>query len=199
LKAWAVVPVKRFEAAKSRLSGVLDSAARRELARGMFEHVLAVLSAAPDVAGITVVTDSRAVAEVAIVRGAIALFDPPGAEGLESCVDFALGELAQRGTTAALVLMSDLPGVTVGDIEMLARELDRYDVVVVRDASGEHTNALGLRLATRLPTSFGKADSFRRHGDEAARAGLSVSLPESPTLAFDVDTAEDYARMIRES
>ena len=197
MKTWAVVPVKRFEAAKSRLAAVLDGTGRRELARRMFEHLLAVLSATPEVAGITVVTDSRAVAELAIVRGALVLFDPPEAEALSNCVDFALREIARRGPTAALVLMSDLPEVTVGDVAMLVRELDRFDVVVVRDSSGEHTNALGLRLATRLPTSFGRADSFRRHHDDATRAGLSVSLPESPSLAFDVDTAEDYARMIR--
>jgi 2-phospho-L-lactate guanylyltransferase len=197
VKAWAVVPVKRFEAAKSRLSGVLDGLDRRDLARRMFEHVLTVLSSTPEIAGIVVVTDSRDVAEVAMVRGAVALFDPPGTEELGACVDFALAGLAARGATAGLVLMSDLPELTVGDVEMLARELDRVDVVVVRDTSGEHTNALGVRLAKRFPTSFGKADSFRRHRDDGTRAGLSVSLPESPTLAFDVDTADDHARMIR--
>lgn len=196
MKAWALVPVKRFEAAKSRLSGVVDGAGRRDLARNMFEHVLSVLVATREIAGVTVVTDSRAVAELAMVRGALVLFDPPGADGLGSCIDFALTEIAGRGVTAALVLMSDLPEVTVGDVEMLARELDRVDVVVARDTSGEHTNALGVRLKKRFPTSFGSADSFRCHCDAAARAGLSVSLPESPTLAFDVDTEDDYARMI---
>jgi 2-phospho-L-lactate guanylyltransferase (CobY/MobA/RfbA family) len=93
--------------------------------------------------------------------------------------------------------MSDLPELRVSDVQMLAEELGRFDVVVVRDTRGEHTNALGLHLATRLPTSFGREDSFRRHCRSAERAGLSVGVRESATLAFDVDTPEDYARLVR--
>ena len=56
---WAVVRVKRFTNAKSRLaSPVLGCGERRELARRMFEDVLEALSRCQDVlAGTIVVTD----------------------------------------------------------------------------------------------------------------------------------------------
>ena len=39
-RVWAVVPVKRFDQAKQRLSGVLDSAGRAALAAAMLGDVL---------------------------------------------------------------------------------------------------------------------------------------------------------------
>jgi 2-phospho-L-lactate guanylyltransferase len=197
VKAWAVVPVKRFAAAKSRLADVLDGNERARLARAMFEHVLGVLTASEDVAGITVVTDSPEIEAEATARGAMALSDPTGAASLGALVDHALSEVAGHADGPALVLMGDLPDITALDIRQIVRELERVDVVVVRDARGDHTNALGLHLKTRWPTWFGHPNSFRRHSDGAARAGLSVSVPELPGIAFDIDTPEDYARLLR--
>ena len=39
MKAWALVPVKRFDQGKSRLGEVLDAAARADLARAMLDRV----------------------------------------------------------------------------------------------------------------------------------------------------------------
>jgi 2-phospho-L-lactate guanylyltransferase len=191
---WAVVPVRSFETAKSRLSGILDAQARESLARNMFDHVLRVLSATPGVAGIAVVTDSDRVAAVARAGGAVSVFDPPSAGALSDCVDCGLRDIAERGATTGLVLMSDLPALTVDSVEGLLRELDRFDVVVVRDTSGQHTNALGLRLGTPFRTSFGRPDSFEHHCASAKHARLSLSTPDSEAVAFDVDTPGDYER-----
>lgn len=191
---WAVLPVKRFEVAKSRLASVLSGAERARLARSMFEHVMGVLGRSPLLSGVVVVTDSTDVAGAVGGRAAV-LRDPPGARTLADRVDFALRDVAERGAAAALVLVSDLPKVTDDDITRLLDELGRCDVVLARDAGGAHTNALGVRLGFDFRTSFGSDESFRLHREAAARAGLSVRLVESPTLAFDVDVPEDYARL----
>lgn len=194
---WAVVPVKSFETAKSRLSGLLSAGERATLAREMLAHVLSVLSAARSLAGIVVVTDSSSVAEVAKAGSAVPVFDPPTATALSDCVDFGLEHARHRGATAGLVLMSDLPALTPESVGALLGELDRFDVVVVRDGSGLHTNALGIRLETPFKTSFGSSDSFQRHCDTAKGAGLTLSVPVNDALAFDVDTPEDYERLLR--
>ncbi len=65
----AVVPVKDTAEAKQRLAGVLSPAQRRELALAMLDHVLAVLSSVPELAGILVVTvDPEAAALAASYR-----------------------------------------------------------------------------------------------------------------------------------
>jgi 2-phospho-L-lactate guanylyltransferase len=210
VSVWAVVPVKSFETAKSRLAGFLNAGDRAALAREMLAHVLSVLSATQALVGVVVVTDSPRVADAARAGGAVPVFDPrPGPNGarssatlLRDCVDFGLEEIRARGATAGLVLMSDLPLLTVGSVHALLRELERFDVVIARDASGQHTNALALRLGTPFPTSFGSPDSFERHAETASRANLSLSVlavptPEHDALAFDVDTPEDYEKLRR--
>jgi 2-phospho-L-lactate guanylyltransferase len=194
---WAIVPVKAFESAKSRLAAVLSPDERVRLAESMFHHVISVLRAAPDVAAVLVVTDSARVAEASVLAGARAARDPAGALSLADCVDHGIDEVRRRDGDAAVVLVSDLPSVTVDDVGALVDALRGFDVAIARDHGGEHTNALALRLEKRFPTSFGAVDSFRRHRETAERMGLSVSSIESPSLAFDVDTAEDYARLKR--
>lgn len=194
---WAVVPVKSFESAKSRLAPVLSPAERERLARSMFEHVLSVLRAASGLSGVLVVTDSSAVADAAVRVGANALLDPRGPRTLADCVDHAVDEVRRRGAGAVVVLVSDLPVVTTTDMDALIERSNRFDVVLVKDRGGEHTNALALRLDKPFRTSFGAGDSYRRHLETAQRLDLSVCELERPSVAFDVDTPEDYADYVR--
>jgi 2-phospho-L-lactate guanylyltransferase len=193
---WGVVPVKSFETAKSRLVPVLSADDRRELARAMFAHVLEVLGASPALSGVLVVTDSADVAHAAERLGASAVRDPEAVTSLADCVDYALHELERRGATTAVVLLSDLPHVTQDDVAELVERSMRFDVVLAPDKDGDHTNALALRLGLGFHTSFGTANSLSRHRETAERAALSVSVFESPTVAFDVDTPEDYERLL---
>jgi 2-phospho-L-lactate/phosphoenolpyruvate guanylyltransferase len=194
---WGVVLAKAFESAKSRLATVVTPEERERLARSMFEHVISVLREAPGLEGVLVVTDSARVGDAAERAGVRAVHDPAGASGLADCVDHGLDEVRRRGGEAAVVLVSDLPEVTVHDVARLVDALNHFDVAIARDRGGEHTNALALRLETRFHTSFGAADSFHRHCESARRTGLSLTVLESPSLAFDVDTPEDYARLNR--
>jgi 2-phospho-L-lactate guanylyltransferase len=193
---WGVVPAKRFDAAKSRLARALSPTERAAFARSCFEHVIGVLARSPALSGVIVVTDSADLADLAASRGAVALRDPENPRTLAAVVDHALDELVRRRADSAIMLVSDLPEVTDDDVGRLVAELERSDVVLARDAGGAHTNALALRLGSGFRTSFGADDSLRRHRETAERAGLRVSDVDSPTLAFDVDTPEDYARFV---
>ena len=193
---WALVPVKGFARAKSRLAGVLSASERERLARELFEHVLGVLASHRDLAGVAIVTDDRDVAHLAAARDAVVIEEDATAKpaNLAQVVDQGLLALDRRGAGAALVLMGDLPWLSAEDIQLLLRALGESDTIVVSDERGTHTNALGLRLAARNPTHFGAADSFRRHCEAARRAGLSLGTPSSPGLAFDLDLPEDWEK-----
>lgn len=191
---WALVPAKSFARAKSRLSEVLDDRARAALARSMFDHVLGVLRASPEVAGVMVVTDGEDVAIVARAHGAEVVRDaesPP----LGAIVDAALVEVEQRGATAALVVMADLPELHASDVDRLVRALAQSALVIAPDLRGDGTNALGLRPPSLLRTSFGNRDSFARHLHAAAAAGLHPTVHRSDGLGFDVDEPADLSRL----
>lgn len=195
MKIWGVIPVKRFDVGKSRLSEVLEPTARSRLARTLFEHVLRVLLSSRGLAGVAVVTRCPEAAAHAARLGALSVPDPDYRETLADSVDAGLVRVERLGADSGLVIMSDLPELTPSDVQGLLAYLHRFDVVAVSDERGRHTNALGLRLATRIPTRFGAPESFREHCELATRAGLSLSTPSLPTVAFDVDTPEDFARL----
>ncbi|MEB2311983.1 MAG: 2-phospho-L-lactate guanylyltransferase [Sorangiineae bacterium] len=183
----AVVPVKGFERAKSRLAPMLGERARAELAGALFERVLAALLAAPGVARVLVVSDSDAVLERAAQAGATTRRDAARG-GLGRIVDAALAEL---DGARALVVMSDLPLITVEDIALVTSSA--APVVIAPDERGEGTNALALPLPPPFATAFGAADSARRH--RALAPGAAVV--RSPGLAFDLDEPADLAELER--
>lgn len=191
---WALVPVKSFARAKSRLAGVLGPAERESLARAMFEHVLGVLTSSEEIAGVTVVTDGDDVAMLARAMGAAVMRDaasPP----LGAIVDAALADLGDRGAGGVLVLMSDLPLLEPADVRDMVASMRGLGVVVAPDLEGEGTNALGLTPPGLLRTSFGTRDSAHRHLQGAAAAGLRAGIHECPGIAFDIDEPEDLERL----
>ncbi len=189
---WAVLPVKSFARAKSRLRAELDDAQRTALAREMFEHVLQVALHTPGIAGALVITDGADVAKLARAHRAEVMDDPqPPAASLAGVVDAALAELRTRGAERALVLMGDLPRVTQEDLQELLGGLDTADLVLAPDAAVVCTNALGLRLAQRFPTCFGHPQSFVEHKARARQLGLTCVVIHNPRVALDVDTWTD--------
>ena len=61
MSCWALVPIKSRADCKSRLSGWLSPAERRQIVREMADRVLGTLRAAPSVERIAVVTPARTV------------------------------------------------------------------------------------------------------------------------------------------
>jgi 2-phospho-L-lactate guanylyltransferase len=194
VKAWAVVPVKCFSRAKSRLRPLLGGEGCTRLAQFFFEHVTGELRACASVVQVVVATDCEQVAALARARGAVVVRDSPGGS-LASIVDDALGYVARQGGDAAIVIMSDLPRVTAGDIDEVIEGLRRASVVVAPDRHGQGTNALALTLARRTPTSFGYEDSFHRHCDNGRAAGAQVAIVRRDGLSWDVDSPSDLARV----
>jgi 2-phospho-L-lactate guanylyltransferase len=190
----AIVPAKSFARAKSRLAEVLDAPARAALARTLFDHVLDVLVACDRVTRVLVVTDGDDVEAVARGRGLPCVRDT-GTPPLRVAVDLGLDVARRDAADPVLVLMADLPWLAAADVAALVDGLDRADVVLGPDARHLGTNALVLGPGVRLPTAFGRADSFQEHVARARAHGLRAHLHESTGIGFDVDTPSDLRAM----
>jgi 2-phospho-L-lactate guanylyltransferase len=197
MTCWALIPFKGFDRGKSRLSGVLDSTERAEFARELFDHVLRVLRDCPSIDGVAVISNSQQAREHARALGVTVLEDPPNSKGLADVVDAALLDLARRGAESALVCMSDLPELSVQDIESVVRELEESEVVLVPDLLHEGTNLLALRPPSVMPSCFGHEDSLLRHRARANELGLTVSIQLRSGIGFDVDHPGDLERLRR--
>ena len=192
---WALVPVKSFERGKSRLSVVLDGPHRIAFARTLLEHVLSVLAECSEIAATLVVTDGADVADLVQRKPGVAVVRETGPARLGAIVDAALGELSDRGARSALVLMSDLPLLSTRDVQSVVETMQQADIVIVPDFQDEGTNALGLTLPSRFPTSFGTRDSFRRHCDQARKHGLQCGVCRNEGITFDIDGPAEWARL----
>ena len=113
---WALVPVKRFSDAKSRLEAVLGSAERVELAKAMLKDVLDALSGVRGLDGVLVVTREGEARSIACSVGARVLDDPVEA-GTNAAVMIGVHHLTAARAAGALVVPGDVPFIVAGEIE----------------------------------------------------------------------------------
>lgn len=198
---WALLPIKDFGRAKSRLSSVLGHAEREALARRLCAHILTELGRCAELDGVLVLSDSQEVLHVAqqhgvSVHGELQLAQLPADSALGAIVDDGLVRLQQRGVRSALVAMSDLPLATGEDFSQLLTLLQDHDWVIAPDLREQNTNALALRLGRPIATAFGSGDSFRRHVETAQSLGHRFAIHRAPGLGFDVDIPSDYTDLL---
>jgi len=191
MRTIAILPVKSFDAAKQRLSGMLGGGARRALALAMFSDVMASLRRVQELDGVAVVTAERVAEDAALRQGADVLRD--GAEaGQSAAAGIGIRHAVEAGYERALLVPGDTP---LADPEEVARLLARdLDVVVVPDRHGTGTNALLLRPPDAIAPSFGPG-SLERHLAAARTSGASHAVDAVSSLVLDVDTPDDLAQL----
>ncbi len=191
MRTLAILPVKRFEVAKTRLREQLAPNQRRRLAEAMVTDVLRALVATADLEAV-VVTNEQAVAALAASYGVSALRDPAEA-GQSGAALVGIAHAIAAGYERALLVPGDCPAL---DADALRTLLDRAcvppAVTIVADRHGSGTNALLLTPPGVIEPAFGP-DSFARHRQRAAAADASWHVEALPGLLLDVDTPEDLA------
>jgi 2-phospho-L-lactate guanylyltransferase len=193
MRTLAVLPVKRFELAKTRLGEQLAPAQRRLLAQAMVTDVLDALVAMGELDPV-VVTNEQAVASLARAHGATVLGDP-AESGQSRAALVGIAHAILGGYERALLVPGDCPALGSADLRTL---LDRVSVppavTIVADRHGSGTNALLLTPPDAIEPGFGP-DSFERHRRRASAAGASWHVEALPGLLLDVDTPEDLAAL----
>ncbi|MDE3070487.1 MAG: 2-phospho-L-lactate guanylyltransferase [Acidobacteriota bacterium] len=196
----AIVPVKRFGAAKQRLDGALDGDQRESLARAMVADVLAALRACAALAATIVVTADERAAAIALECGA--LLEPDASEsGQSDAVAQGVARALRDGFRRVLCVPGDCPTLHPGEVgALLAASTgpphDDACVLIVPDRHGTGTNALLLSPPDAIAPSFGP-DSFTRHRDLAGEAGVTAVVMRPPSLLLDVDTGADLDALRR--
>jgi 2-phospho-L-lactate guanylyltransferase len=186
--AWAIVPVKRLLAAKQRLSRVLSSSERAELATTMLLDVLTTLIATQDLAGVVVVTGDPTAARLARALGAIVVSDTVE-RGMNEAVIQGM-EALDLSNSSAVIIPADVPFATVEEIGSIVRFLDVYFFVLASAPSDGGTNALAMRIPNSIIPRFG-ANSFLRHKELAKRVGPNCKELHCHGLGKDIDRPED--------
>lgn len=177
---FVVVPVKRFDTAKSRL--LVPPQLRAGLARAMALDTVTAALRCPLIAAVVVVTDepSSAFADL----GALVIPDSPAA-GLNPALRHGAATAPAAAGTAAL--SADLPALKPAELAGALRSVPAGGRGVVADATGEGTTLLAAAPGVALQPAFGSG-SFRRHLASGAQPLPAVALSG---LRRDVDTVAD--------
>jgi 2-phospho-L-lactate guanylyltransferase len=181
-----LVPVKALAEAKGRLAPSLGPLQRRLLTIAMFEDVVAALQAVPALEAPVVVSPDREVWHRAEAIGCRVVEEPAGGADLNAALTAAAGWLAPR-EAPLLVVAADLPLASAAGLERVLAA--SAPVVVVPSHDGGGTNVLAWREPASFAPRFGP-DSAARH--LAVPGAVRV---DEPTLALDVDTADDLQRV----
>lgn len=190
-----VLPVKRFDRAKHRLSDVLTPDERRALMEAMLADVLAALGRVEVPYALMVVTSEPRASRAAAALGAEVVFDG-GQPGHSEAAALGTRLCARRGVERALLVPADCPLLDATAVErLLSPPRDPHGrVALVTDRAGEGTNALLLEPPEAIQPAFGPG-SRRRHGEAAAARGIPFQALEIPSLQLDVDTPTDLAAL----
>lgn len=185
----ALLPAKPLLSAKTRLGSLLDDQARMTLAGAMFADVLDALRGATGLDAVVVVTADATLAARAHRVGAVVI-DEGAPRGLNGAVSLGTDAAVRLGASAVLVVLSDVPLVTSGDVDELLARAPRRGALVVPSKEGTGTNAMLRQPPTVFPPCFG-GRSLERHVATAERADVPCEIVRSVRLGFDLDTPED--------
>lgn len=196
MKATAVLPVKRFDAAKQRLAAGIDEGRRRDLAEAMLADVLEAIGAARAIERLIVVTGDPIAQELAAGVGAEVVPDPEDAGHVEAA-QAGIARAEVEGAERVVLLAGDCPLLDPRELDRLLTGVpDRY-VGIVPDRHRTGTNALLLSPPDAIVPAFGEG-SRSRHVEAARAAGIPFTLEELPSIELDLDTPADVIALTRE-
>ena len=184
------LPVKSLGDAKTRLGPVLEPLERASLTLAMLEDVMDATQALPGWET-WVISPDEGVLELVMERGAHAIAEdkPPLGNAIRQVDE----EAAARQVETLAVLLPDTPLVTVDAPTRALHTQGPVDLAPSSDEGG--TNLLIRRPPASIGARFG-TDSYRRHLEAAAEAGLPTSIVHRHELAFDLDLPSDILTVL---
>ena len=194
LKTCAILPLKPFGDAKERLATGLDSGQRKMIAEAMARDVVAALARCRQLDGVVVISAEPKAPELA--EGVADAVLPDTRTGHSAAALLGVEWALEKGFERVVMVPGDCPLLDPDELDTLLENCarQRLDFVVVPDRMGSGTNALVIRPPDALAPSFGPG-SRERHLALGLAAGLRTAAIELPTLALDLDTAEDLMEL----
>jgi len=191
IKTFAIVPVKKFENSKTRLSPMLSADERIHLSSLMLDDTLTVLTAVQSLQEIVVVSSDSRAAEIAARYGAKFLHEEKES-GVNSAVLLGDGYSAKQSADATVVIPQDLPLLDAADVAMACElaENEGRCIVICPSLRYDGTNLL-IRKPPSVIKTYYDGNSYETHIKAAGELGIPVKLFASIKLMSDVDTPED--------
>jgi len=190
---FVIIPVKRLDNAKSRLSSILTDDERKHFCLKMLEDVLETVNSTKHPHETVVISKDPTVSKIA--KNFEAAYLKERKTGLNKAVSEAVDWCVEMGAASVLVLPADIPSVMPTELERIFTLGEKASMVISSSRNGKGTNALLLTPPNVSPTFYGP-HSFQRHIKEAKKLKISCRRYRSPGLALDIDTIEDLTYFV---
>ena len=196
MKIAAIIPVKTFSNAKTRL--LLPPNKIEELCKIMLEEILQTLSISPKIEEIILVTKEEKAIEIGKKFKVTTIIDEKE-ESVNQAVSLADEYLLENNFNASIVFPQDIPFIKTQDIDfILKHQLHPNFVIIVPSRKFDGTNAL-VRMPINLMKTHYDDDSYRKHMITAKEHTLNVAMIFVKRIMLDVDNQEDLEFLLEQN
>ncbi len=188
MKLAAIVPVKTFLKAKTRLN--LSPQNKTELCKLMLEEVLKTISDSKIIERIIVVSQDETALKISKKFNAVTIYDNEES-GVNNAVSLADSHLQKEGFTASVVFPQDIPFIQSDDIDYLLKLQNSSKFVgVVPSRKFDGTNALVRKPVNIMETHYDE-DSYKIHLNLGKSLTPDTSLILIRRIMLDIDYQDD--------
>ena len=196
MKIAAIIPVKTFSNAKTRLQ--LPTEKVEELCKIMLEEILQVLSISPKIEEIILITKEKKAIEIGKKFNTITIIDEKE-ESVNQAVSLADEYLLKNNFNASVVFPQDIPNIKTQDIDfMLKHQLHPNFAIIIPSRKFDGTNAL-VRMPIDLMKTHYDNDSYRNHMKTAKEHTMNVAMVFVKRIMLDIDNQEDLKFLLEQN
>jgi len=195
LKIAAIIPVKTFSNAKTRLE--LSPHKVEELCKIMLEEILHTLSISPRIDKIIIVTKEQKAIEIGKKFNVTTIIDDKE-ESVNSAVALADKYLLENKFDASIVFPQDIPYIKTQDIDFMLNYIAPPNfAIIIPSRRFDGTNAL-VRMPIDLMETHYDEDSYKIHMNTAKKHTLNVAMVFVKRIMWDVDNKEDLEFLLEQ-
>jgi len=195
LKIAAIIPVKTFSNAKTRLE--LSPHKVEELCKIMLEEILHTLSISPRIDKIVIVTKEQKATEIGKKFNVTTIIDEKE-ESVNSAVALADKYLLENKFDASIVFPQDIPYIKTQDIDFMLNYIAPPNfAIIIPSRRFDGTNAL-VRMPIDLMETHYDEDSYKIHMNTAKKHTLNVAMVFVKRIMWDVDNKEDLEFLLEQ-
>ena len=196
MKIAAIIPVKTFSNAKTRLD--LSSQKIEGLCKIMLEEILHIISISPQIEKTILVTKEEKAIEIGKKFNVIIIRDEEE-ESVNSAVALADKYLLENKFDASIVFPQDIPYIKTQDIDFMLKYMAQPNfAIIIPSRRFDGTNAL-VRMPIDLMKTHYDEDSYKIHMNTAKEHTLNVAMVFVKRIMWDVDNKEDLEFLLEQN
>ena len=196
MKIAAIIPVKTFSNAKTRLD--LSPHKIEGLCKIMLEEILHTISISPQIEKTILVTKEEKAIEIGKKFNVIIIRDEKE-ESVNSAVALADKYLLENKFDVSIVFPQDIPYIKTQDIDFMLKYMAQPNfAIIIPSRRFDGTNAL-VRMPIDLMKTHYDEDSYKIHMNTAKEYTLNVAMVFVKRIMWDVDNKEDLEFLLEQN